>query len=208
MRGAGGAAWVWTALALWGLAACSGETGEFGGPTNVSSCMKCHNGSPEHDYAGPGVYPVSLAQYLMGGPPTQVWGQQSTEFGIDMHFAGQMAYGGGRTAHFTCTFDSAFQTRAEIRGTMGRLELTRPFTGIGEPDRSMKFFPKQGDPEEISIENVNEYLDLGEVNDMHAAILDGEPNYLTAKETRNHIKTVLALYRSARENRLVTLDEL
>ena len=152
-----------------------------------------------------GVYPVSLAQFVMGGPPVQVWGQQTTEFGIDMSFAGQMAYGNGRTAHFTCTFDSAFQTRAEIRGTLGRLELTRPFTGTDEPDRSMKFFSKQGDPEEIEIENVDQYLYLGEVEDMHAAILDGKENYLAAEETRNHVKTALALYQSAKENRIVEI---
>ena len=152
-----------------------------------------------------GIYPVSLAQYVMGGPPKQVWGQQSTQFDIDMSFAGQMAYGDGRTAHFTCSFDSAFQTRAEIRGTLGRLELTRPFTGTDEPDRSLKFFPKQGDTEEIEIENVDEYLYLGEVNDMNAAILDGTESYLSAEETRNHVRTALALYQSAAENQIVEL---
>lgn len=152
-----------------------------------------------------GVYPISLAQYVMGGPPIQVWGQQATRFDIDMSFAAQMTYGNGRTAHFTSSFDTAFQTRAEIRGTLGRLELTRPFTGTDESDRSLKFFPKQGDAEEIEIENVEEYLYLGEVNDMHGAILDGAKNYLMAEETRNHVRTALALYQSAKENRIVTL---
>lgn len=152
-----------------------------------------------------GVYPISLAQYVMGGPPLEVWGQQSMQFDIDMNFAGQMTYGNGRTAHFTSSFDTAFQTRAEIRGTLGRLELTRPFTGTAEPDRSLKFFPKQGDAEEIVVEGVEQYLYLGEVNDMHTAILDGAPNYLAAEETRNHIKTALALYQSAAENQIVKL---
>jgi xylose dehydrogenase (NAD/NADP) len=152
-----------------------------------------------------GVYPVSLAQYVMGGPPIEVWGQQTTQFDIDMNFAGQMVYGNGRTAHFTSSFDTAFQTRAEIRGTLGRLELTRPFTGTDESDRSLKFFPKQGDPEEVEVEGVDEYLYVGEVNDMNAAILDGADSYLTAEETRNHVKTALALYQSAKENRIVQL---
>ena len=150
-----------------------------------------------------GVYPISLAQFVMGGTPTHVWGQQRVQFGIDMDFAGQMVYENGRTAQFTCSFDTAFQTRAEIRGTQGRIELTRPFTGPHDPEGSMMFFPRQGDAEKIDFDY--EYLYLGEVNDMHAAILDDKPNYLTADETRNHIRTALALYQSAQENRIITL---
>lgn len=150
-----------------------------------------------------GVYPISLAQFVMGGTPIHVWGQQRVQFGIDMDFAGQMVYENGRTAQFTCSFDTAFQTRAEIRGTQGRIELTRPFTGPHDPEGSMMFFPRQGDAEKIDFEY--EYLYLGEVNDMHAAILDGKPNYLTADETRNHIRTALALYQSAQENRIISL---
>ncbi|MEM8862732.1 MAG: Gfo/Idh/MocA family oxidoreductase, partial [Chloroflexota bacterium] len=39
-----------------------------------------------------GVYPVSLAQYVMGGAPTHVWGSMQTEFNVDVCFAGQMLY--------------------------------------------------------------------------------------------------------------------
>jgi predicted dehydrogenase len=43
-------------------------------------------------------------------------------------------------------------------------------------------------------------LYLGEVEDMNAAVLDGKPNYLTLAESRNHVRTVLALYESAQNN--------
>ena len=43
-----------------------------------------------------GVYPLSFAQFVMGGPPKRVWGEQRLgETGVDVVFAGQMAYGGG-----------------------------------------------------------------------------------------------------------------
>ena len=42
-----------------------------------------------------------------------------------MDFTAQLDYGDGRTAQFTSSFNTAFQTRAEIRGSLGRLELTR-----------------------------------------------------------------------------------
>jgi len=41
-------------LALAALAGCSGETGTLQSQTG-ESCMLCHNGSPENDYAGPGL---------------------------------------------------------------------------------------------------------------------------------------------------------
>jgi hypothetical protein len=40
---------------------------------------------------------------------------------------------------------------------------------------------------------------------MHAAILDGASNYLALTETRDHVRTVLALYESAKTGRVVAL---
>ena len=50
-----------------------------------------------------------------------------------------------------------------------------------------------------------EYLYNGEVEDMEAAILDGTAPYLTLQETRNHIRTILALYESAANHRPISL---
>jgi hypothetical protein len=43
------------------------------------------------------------------------------------------------------------------------------------------------------------------VEDLQAAVLDGERPYLTLPETRNHVKTTLALYESAETGRPVDL---
>jgi predicted dehydrogenase len=59
----------------------------------------------------------------------------------------------------------------------------------------MVFFPADGEPEYLDVPD--EPLYLGEVEDMHAAILDGRANLLTLAETRQHVQTVLALYESA-----------
>ncbi|MEE8567231.1 MAG: hypothetical protein V3S81_01375, partial [Anaerolineales bacterium] len=58
----------------------------------------------------------------------------------------------------------------------------------------------------IEIPVPNEELYLGEVEDMHTAILDGTPSYLTLDETRDHIRTVAALYQAARTNKVIQLD--
>lgn len=151
-----------------------------------------------------GVYPLSLAQTIMGGPPERVMGSQwlgST--GVDEVFTGQLMYSGGRTAQIMGAFRLPWQTHAEITGTEGRLVLTRPFVGLEEPIRRLTFYPDQGEPEEIPVPD--EYLYQGEVEDMHDAILDGRAPYLTLAETRHHIQTVLALYQSAATNQVVAL---
>lgn len=149
-----------------------------------------------------GVYPLSFAQYVMGGPPLWVAGEQWLgETGVDETFAGQMHYEGARFAQISAAFRSPFYTRAEIVGTKGRLVLDRPF--VGPEQGTLTLFPADGEVEVLPVPDKELYL--GEVEDMHAAILDGAPNYLPLDETRNHVRTVLALYESARHRRLVVL---
>lgn len=150
-----------------------------------------------------GVYPLSFAQYVFGGPPVAVSGAQWVgETGVDETFVGQMQYEGGRFAQITSAFRSPFYTMAEVIGTEGRLWLNRPFVGM-EDEARMIFYPADGDPETVAVPEKELYL--GEVEDMHAAILDGQPNYLALTETRDHVRTVLALYESARTERIVRL---
>lgn len=151
-----------------------------------------------------GVYPLSFAQYVMGGPPQQVFGTQWLgESGVDEVFSGQMVYANGAMAQISASFCTPFRTEVEILGTEGRLVLNRPFTGHNDGDRKLMFYPKAGEPEEIEVPEVELYL--GEVEDLHTAVLDNKPQYLTLEETRNHVKTVLGLYESARSGQVVTL---
>ncbi|MBC8332743.1 MAG: Gfo/Idh/MocA family oxidoreductase [Anaerolineae bacterium] len=150
-----------------------------------------------------GVYPLSFAQFIFGGPPKWVLGtQQIGVSGVDEIFAGQMGYADGKIAQIASSFATPFHTFVEIIGTEGRLHLSKPFVGLDE-GRVMTFTPKDGPAEVISVPEKALYL--GEVEDMHAAILDGAPNYLTLEETRNHVKTALALYESAKTKSLIQL---
>ena len=151
-----------------------------------------------------GIYPVSFAQFVMGGAPEWVLGDQVLgESNVDEVFVGQMHYAGGRVAQISSSLRTPHHTFAEVLGTNGRLTLTRPFTNveIGQ----MTYYPPEGDPEIIPVPD--EYLYLGEVEDMHDAILLGKPNYLRLEETRNHVRTALALYESAQTGQIVTLTE-
>ena len=150
-----------------------------------------------------GVYPLSFAQYVYGGPPEAVAGTQWVgDTGVDETFTGQMSYPGGGMAQFAASFRNPYNTLMEISGREGRLVLNRPFTDTDEK-RRMLFFPADGEAQEIPVPE--QALYIGEVEDMHAAILDGSPPYLSLDETRDHVRTVLALYESARRGEVVQL---
>jgi len=151
-----------------------------------------------------GIYPVSFAQFIIGEPPQWVSGSQWIgETGVDETFAGILHFSGDRIAQISSSFRTPFYTNTEIIGTQGRLTLNQPFVGLDE-QRKMIFHPSDGEPIEIPVPEKGLYL--GEVEDIHAAILDGAPNYLTLDETRDHIRTITALYQAARTNQVVQLD--
>jgi predicted dehydrogenase len=150
-----------------------------------------------------GIYPLSFSQFVMDEPPQWVSGSQWVgPSGVDEHFFGQMTYSGDRVAQISSSFASPFHTSIEILGTEGRLVLTKPFVGL-EDNRNLTFHPYQGKSKEIAVPEKELYL--GEVEDMHDAILNNQPNYLTLTETRNHIRTALALYEAAENQTTVQL---
>ncbi len=152
-----------------------------------------------------GVYPMSFAQFIMGGPPQYVWGEQWIgPSGVDESFSGQMDYGNGRTAQISSAFRVPFHTWVEVIGTEGQLTLNRPFIGM-EKDRQLLFHHPDDTVEEIPVPEKELYL--GEVEDMHAAILDGQPNYLTLAESRQHVQTITALYESAANRQIVYIAD-
>lgn len=150
-----------------------------------------------------GVYPVSMAQYVMGGPPETVFGDQWIgEKGVDETFTGQLHYSRNRLAQISSSFRTPFYTFVEIHGTEGTLTLNRPFVQL-DKNRQLLFHPTNGEPEILSVQEQELYL--GQIEDMNAAILDGSPSYLSLEETRNHVRTIAALYKSAQRQEVVAL---
>jgi predicted dehydrogenase len=150
-----------------------------------------------------GVYPMSLAQYLFSSPPEWVFGDQSIgASGVDESFSGMLHYPGRKTAQIFASFRSEFNTYAEIIGTAGRLTFSEPFVGI-DRDGTLTYTPNPGESRLLPVTYKELYT--GEIEDMHAAILDSQPPYLSLDETRNHIRTILALYQSAQTGKPVSL---
>jgi D-xylose 1-dehydrogenase (NADP+, D-xylono-1,5-lactone-forming) len=151
-----------------------------------------------------GVYSMSFSQYIYGQVPQTVFAQQHTgATGVDETFSGLMTYPGGASAHIAASFEMPFATTFEIQGTRGRININRPFTGMDDREREMIFTDTTNRKEKIKTPRVNPYF--AEVENMNAAILDGAPTCVTLEETRDHIRTVLALYESARTGKLVSV---
>jgi predicted dehydrogenase len=150
-----------------------------------------------------GVYPMSMAQYIFGAPPEAVFARQWIgPSGVDESFSGLMWYPGGGTAQISAGFRTPFYTNVDIIGAEGILTLTRPF--LHPEEGQITFIPVDGDPQPLTIPRRDLYL--GEIEDMQAAILDGAKNDISLEDTRNHMRTALALYESARSGRPVSLE--
>lgn len=153
-----------------------------------------------------GVYPLSLAQFFFDGPPVSVFGSQWIgESGVDETFVGELCFAGNRFAQISSSFRTPFFTHFEAVGTKGRLRLNRPFTSMDEA-RRLIFYPNEGEPVELPVPKQELYV--GEIEDLNNAILHGTPTYLALEETRNHIRTALALYRSAQTGRMTELSSI
>ncbi len=143
-----------------------------------------------------GIYPLSFAQYIMGGAPTHVTAAQIIgETGIDIQLTGQMTYANGAIAHIMGGFDAPFQTAARIVGTRGRIEIARPFVGVHDVPENIVLFDADGNRELIDVPQKELYL--GEIEDMHNAILDGKPQRVSLAQTHAHTRTAVALYEAA-----------
>ncbi|MDX1414509.1 MAG: Gfo/Idh/MocA family oxidoreductase [Candidatus Promineifilaceae bacterium] len=150
-----------------------------------------------------GCYPISIAQYFMGGPPVWVFADQDLgETGAEEIIAGQMHYSRGRIAQFTSSFRSPYYTHVDVLGTKGRLIIDSPFR-IDRGHPQLRFYPREGDPVQLQVPE--KMLYLGEIEDMHDAILDGAKPYLGLDETRDHIRTILAVIKSAELHQPVRL---
>ncbi|OGO34831.1 MAG: hypothetical protein A2Z16_12280 [Chloroflexi bacterium RBG_16_54_18] len=150
-----------------------------------------------------GGYPVSFAQFVFGSAPEEVFGMQEIgRTGVDVTFSGILRYANGKMAQIASSILTPYHQAIEITGHAGTLELNRPFNQINQVARVF-FTPNEGSAERIRVPKRELYE--GEVEDMHSAILDGTPTLVSLAETRNHVRTTLALFESARTGKPVRL---
>lgn len=164
-----------------------------------------------------GSYPVSFARTVMKAEPVEVcaW-QVPSEHGIDLTMMGQLRFANGTLAQFGCSFQSVPYWDMDFIGSTGRIHLDIPWMQrLDEPSRlrvtrlggiSSAVF---GDSTDNLVEETYTYEGRSayhyEVDAMAACILDGVPPALPLDSSRGNVATLVALYTSAREGRVVKL---
>jgi predicted dehydrogenase len=149
-----------------------------------------------------GCYPISLTRFVAGAEPTVVFGHAIYgPTGIDEGFAGQLMFGDALHAQFDSGFRAPFRTHAEIVGSTGAIQITRPF----KPTHEETVIVNRGDRVEEIYVTSHEELYLPEIEDLGRAILEGTPPRVTLADSRGNIATILALLESARTRQPVAL---
>jgi D-xylose 1-dehydrogenase (NADP+, D-xylono-1,5-lactone-forming) len=152
-----------------------------------------------------GLYPLSFTQLVMGEAPQEVFGQMRlSQSGVDDLFMGQMQYSNGRLAQIRGGFSCPFATSMSISGSEGWIDIPRPFNQIDQYNKFMLIDAK-GKEKWVKVPGFDSYV--GEVDDLNLSILDQREPILSLEETRQHIHTLLALYKSAQENKPVRLSD-
>ena len=150
-----------------------------------------------------GLYPMSFAQLVMGGAPVSVTAEMRlTDRGVDDLFMGQMEYSDSRFAQIRCGFSMPYTTGVTILGTKGRVYIERPFNDMAN-HRKILFVEENGKEKWITVPKFDLYT--GEVEDLSDAIINNRAPLLSMEETKNHVKTLLALSIAAKEKRIVNL---
>ena len=146
-----------------------------------------------------GCYPVSLARYLLGAPERVSAWQRLSPSGVDNTLVGTLYYGDGCIAQIDSSFEMPYRGFAEVVGEKGVLSFNQPFHA-DQPASRLTL--RVGDQSE-AIELANPERYWLEIEDIHDAILSGDPPLITPAETRGHVETILQLYESARTGQVV-----
>ena len=154
-----------------------------------------------------GVYPNSLAIVLTeAGPPLEVWASQTLgDSGVDVAMTAQMKFKSGVEAQITCSFLSPFPEGAQITGSEGMLQLNESWKpGLNwQKDTELILSHRGGYKETIVIPAIDPYF--CEVEAMEACVLDGAEPVVPLSLSRDFLRSILALYESARTGQPVCL---
>ena len=148
-----------------------------------------------------GCYPISFARMIVGAEPVEVFGWQLTgQGGSDESFFGQMRFKDEVHMQFDCGFKSPSRSFIEIIGTDATLNIPDPF----KPGRKNEIYLNRNN-EMQTIKIKGDELYSGEVEDICDAILKNQPSLISLADSRGNIAVMLALLKSAKSGKPVSL---
>ncbi|MBC7810834.1 MAG: Gfo/Idh/MocA family oxidoreductase [Burkholderiales bacterium] len=165
-----------------------------------------------------GSYQVSFSRLALKANPLEVSAWQTTiEQGVDLTFCGQMRFAVGAVSQFVCSFQSVPHWEMDFIGTTGRINLDIPWKQRGEPS-NVRLYQEGTSGTSAFGDNATGLVDTftfeggkayhHQVDAMAASILDGATPVVSVDESRGNIATLVALYTSARENRVVKVADV
>jgi xylose dehydrogenase (NAD/NADP) len=153
-----------------------------------------------------GVYPNSLAITMAGqGAPHAAWASQIVgESGVDVAMRGQLLFGDDVVAQISSGFRTPFREGAFVVGDAGILHIPEPWKpGLTGRDSVMTLTHRDGSTESIVTPAVDPYI--CEVHAMEACILDRAAPVISLAQSREFLRSALALYESAASGQVVKL---
>ena len=194
------------------------ESGRIGKLVTVESCFN-FNLPPAHaanvrlqaNLAGGslwdvGVYPNSMAIVMTGGvAPQSVWAHQLTgESGVDVGVRAQLHFANDAVAQISSGFRTPFRQGATFVGDQGVIHAPEPWKpGVTGDDSHITMTDLAGTSETLTFPAVNPYL--CEVQAMEACVLDSARPVVPLSQSREFLRSILAIYRSAERGQVVGL---
>ena len=142
-----------------------------------------------------GCYCVS-AMRLLAGEPERVAGRQvEGGDGVDVRFAGTLAFAGGVLGSFDCGLDMIDRHELEVVGDAGSLVLPDPWHG-----RSASIeLRRPGGAERVAVASANPYA--RELEDLAAAVRGEREHPFGRADAVGQARAIAALYRAAESGR-------
>jgi len=143
-----------------------------------------------------GCYCINVCRTIARAEPIEVQAHALwTDRGVDAQMAGMLRFEGGMTAQFDSALTMERRECLHVAGTDGHLEVPRVFIP-GNDDVSIEEFHGREDGKSHPIGGVNEYTQM--VEHFGDCVLSGKPVRYSFLEAAANMRTIEALYRSAR----------
>jgi xylose dehydrogenase (NAD/NADP) len=151
-----------------------------------------------------GSYCVNVARWMFGRPPVAVTGiSQPSPEGVDEDFLGILDFGSGRSAQFASSLSQPYRHHVQLLGTEGTITVPQAFV-LRSDDVAIEVTDSEGTSRSVTVGGDDEYR--LEVEDFARCVLEGrQPEVVSHEDTLWNMRTIDALYASAREGRTVRL---
>jgi D-xylose 1-dehydrogenase (NADP+, D-xylono-1,5-lactone-forming) len=152
-----------------------------------------------------GAYCVNVSRWMFGRPPVAVTGtSQPSPEGVDEDFLGVLDFGSGQSAQFVSSLSQPYRHQVELLGTEGTITVPQAFV-LRSDDVAIEHTDADGETRSIPVGGDDEYR--LEVEDFARCVSEGsQPEVVSHEDTLWNMRTIDALYASAREDRAVKLQ--